>query len=1768
MAGIPGMIRERIIYRHMIKGRKLTNRIIASLLIMAMVMANMGRSVRAEETDTPSVVNSEVLYEIDSLKNSTPGEDYVEDELVMLCDSREEADAAADAYAEALGSEVYVSDYEYGVATLKLGAYTDSGEEEETVKESIEETVEETEEELSQEEEISERETTEVETVEGETSEDESAEDKSTKEEITEEEISAYETVGSEAIEDEIVENVEEQTEESTEDSTEVPTDSSFHPTVLEALELAADSANGLPLVSANAYVSLEQLPVNTDRETFTDPNTKYYKDSTDKTVNSEYQFYHEMIGSKYVWDQLDQGKLNSTDGRNLKESLKDTVVAVIDTGINLQGKDFIRDDGTKVYVDAKCMCGDECHGSDNCYGMDENGHGSNVSGIIADSANELNGRGIAAGVSIMALKVFHGSGAKSTTGSVLKGLKYAIGSRKNYLGVTSSSENDFPNDNVRVINMSLGSVNYNQSWRLMVDEAHDLGIVVCAAAGNYDQSGRYYPAAYDSAISVAAVNSDFVKSSFSNYGKSVDIAAPGGDRAYNQALGADNLYRKDEYIYASGINGIESVRGSGGTSQATPMVSATVALVLAQNPKMSAEDVKRQLQSTAIPVKSDGLGAGCVNVARAMGIDTVDGMALEAAVKVYQMTASGDLHDPEIVKKPVSGEIEMKKSTGIHLESPYQDAVIYYTLNGKTPNPAEAGLDGSDTYIYAGIENVPSTWILYDTDPEKSTVELKAVALRYGNISDLQGLKCLFNLYAVQKISISGDVAEMAVGAQQKVTANIVPLNARNKTVKWTSSDTSIATVSSKGVVTARAECRTNSLGKYIPVTITAEAADGYGAQASYDIIIRPQVSRVEITLENTVLLSAEQDDSVSNTYNLAGKIKIWPENALQKVTYKSSNTRVIKVDEKGLVTAVGSGTAKVTVTAADGSGKKDTQNFKVITPVTDISISDKNTSVTSGMVAAGRTLTPVVTFNKGNSKPDNTTLKWSLEDEYDSDYVKLNTKTGAVTVRSNSALNNTMHSVTIVAFSEEYGIEGRYTFRVYPLTTKLFCKNDDKTAYYEFGSSIAIEQLVGIDDGGSNATMQMFTVTSSNTNIVAVSKSQGRLDELAANAVGYGTTYLTVKALDGSGKSIKVMICVEKTSFTVFLESNVKVTIDSDDSGPVVYYPGKKIKLYGSVNGGINNVLYDWSALNKSKDDKSVYIDISQTGVITGREGAPELTEYNEEWVDLTGSKNGYMKTASVMVEEYPCATSEILFNGISNMDGGIYDGSRINFTRVGQKAAMRISSYPEEACQKYYKYSSSNEAVATVNGSGVITAVHNGTATITIKAGDGSGKKKSIKVVVSQDKAASVSFTEGYMGSAWATGVHMSTIASEAVPHILEISTDNLVVAPETAGRKFLVTSENKRIATVALKEQSSATSEASYIITAVGNGTTYIRFTADDGSGKYIRMKIVVTTPVNEIRIGSSSGSFILKPGKTTTMKSTVNSKASNKSVTWYASDIDESGERLGTNNYATIDAKTGLLRAGNVDATGDMERRVQVWAVANDYDGYVSAPMNVIISTSKVLMKNIQVKSRTNRYEIGANVKLQMDATTTVDATNRQISWSISDVDASGRLIGTEGHSEYATITSNGVVKPRMSMISQVVRVNVTATAKDDSGVSGSRIVTIYPAVKNIHMDSTAVSDVVDGEEVLDFGSGIHDVIIGQNLFIAICASDKTGSTVDPGAPLQEFSITYTTGCGKAYLLNSEGTSVRFRATKKGTAYIYATALDGSGKKVYYKVNVK
>lgn len=269
---------------------------------------------------------------------------------------------------------------------------------------------------------------------------------------------------------------------------------------------------------------------------------------------------------SQYAWDRI-----SAYDGWNLTRGSAAVVIAVVDTGVQLNHPDLA----------AKILPGYDFIDNDT-NASDGNGHGTHVAGSAAAITNNgIGGAGTCPECLILPVRVLNNSGNGTLVG-VANGIIYAA------------------DRGAQVINLSLGGSG-NSTLENAVNYAWGRGSLLACAAGNDGTSDTTYayPGAYANCLAVGATDIDDDDAYYSNWGLWVDIAAPGSD-IYSTWIG-------------SGYNTID------GTSMATPHVAGVAGLVSSLG--LNNAQIRTRLETTADPIDGTGLwwSNGRLNMLRAI---------------------------------------------------------------------------------------------------------------------------------------------------------------------------------------------------------------------------------------------------------------------------------------------------------------------------------------------------------------------------------------------------------------------------------------------------------------------------------------------------------------------------------------------------------------------------------------------------------------------------------------------------------------------------------------------------------------------------------------------------------------------------------------------------------------------------------------------------------------------------------------------------------------------------------------------------------------------------------------------------------------------------------------------------------------------------------------------------------------------------------------------------------------------------------------------
>ncbi len=254
-----------------------------------------------------------------------------------------------------------------------------------------------------------------------------------------------------------------------------------------------------------------------------------------------------------------------------------------------------------------------------------------------------------------------------------------------------------------------------------------------------------------------------------------------------------------------------------------------------------------------------------------------------------------------------------------------------------------------------------------------------------------------------VTMITVKTPEIQVTVGKSAQAKATAQPDTASDRKLVWSSSDETIATVNSYGVITGK---------KAGTCIVTCTSNSNPDVTGTVTVAASQPVTKIENANEPEEL-SLLTGQTVQTRWN------VQPADATDKtLTFKSRHPRVVTVDANGVVTAMGRGTATVEATAKDGSRKQGSVRITVIQPVTGVEVQQQRYYVQWGRSSQIRAI--VQPRNANNQQ-----VYWSSEDE------------GIASVRSTATSTGSIYGVaygttTVTAWTEDGGFSASAEVRV----------------------------------------------------------------------------------------------------------------------------------------------------------------------------------------------------------------------------------------------------------------------------------------------------------------------------------------------------------------------------------------------------------------------------------------------------------------------------------------------------------------------------------------------------------------------------------------------------------------------------------------------------------------------------------------------------------------------------------------------------------------
>ncbi len=756
---------------------------------------------------------------------------------------------------------------------------------------------------------------------------------------------------------------------------------------------------------------------------------------------------------------------------------------------------------------------------------------------------------------------------------------------------------------------------------------------------------------------------------------------------------------------------------------------------------------------------------------------------ALEIGTAIVTITSVSDPDVTAEIEVTVISETSIVAVTGITLIPSHLDMTPGESATLTAEVQPDAATDKSVTWSSSD----PS--IATVTETGQVTAIATGSAIIYASSSNGLTAECSVTVNSVSVnptgISLSNTEMQMFVGDVADLIAIVHPDNAIDKTVTWSSSDETIATVDGSGIITAL------EVGD---VTITATTSNGLTARCL--VTVNPRITAVSgITISETEKVVKEGE-----IFTLFATVT--PDDATDKtVTWKSSDITKAIVTADGVVTAVTRGT--VTIYASSSNGLT-AECFVTIepgeVPVTSISLTNTEMTMIVGDTAE------LLAILRPDGAADKTVI-WSSSDE------------SVATVDLAGIVTALKVGMTTITATSSNGLQATCLVTVITLTD-VASISLPPTLEMNVGQQHKLTATITPDD----ATDKSVTWRSSDRSIVTVSED-GMVTAIAeGSAIIYAST--------SNGLTAECIVTVNP--------GNVEVTGISLTNVDLLMMEGDTAELMAIIRP--SNAT-DPSVIWSSSDETIATVD--NNGVVTAiKAGKAVIT---------ATSSNGITAICNVTVEARTIIPVESIIISETEL-----------IMEVGEITSLTATVLPLDATDRSITWRSSDRSIVTVSEDGELTAVAVGEAIIYASSSNGLTAECHVTVIP---------------GIVDVTGISLTNI--ELIMREGDVADLIAIIRPENATDKSVVWSSS---------DETVATVDQNGIVTAIKVGQNYITATASNGLTAVCKVTVIplIAIPVAEITV--SPVKIVIKQGETYELTAKIlPDDATDKTLTWVSSD---------------------------------------------------------------------------------------------------------------------------------------------------------------------------------------------------------------------------------------------------------------------------------------
>lgn len=972
--------------------------------------------------------------------------------------------------------------------------------------------------------------------------------------------------------------------------------------------------------------------------------------------------------------------------------------------------------------------------------------------------------------------------------------------------------------------------------------------------------------------------------------------------------------------------------------------------------------------------------------------------------------------------------------------------------INGVT-GPAMRIKDNTESW-YSGTSHSFSYNLIFPVDPNNNVVSARfRVMDANSNTGDTATFDTGYgNTVILQPVQKATDLS-LNVSSKTLYTDNtftIVPMvspsNTYNKAVNYSTSDASIASVSSGGIVNAM------RAGNAV---ITVTTADGSNISRTVNVTVLQYVTGITVNDASPTLYTG-------NIFRLIPQVA--PIDATDKtVSFASDNTAVATVNASGMITAVKAGTARVTVTALDRSTVKCTATVTVLQKAASVVINKSLTTLYTGMPYTLRcTVLPSDTTDKSVTYASSDTNVLTID------------ATGLVMAKKVGT------AVITVTTADGSNVSDSVTFTVCQHVTDIVI-NDTPPILYT-GDTFRLTATV-LPDDASNKTL---SYTSSDAAVASVD-TDGLITALKA-----GNAAITIAATDGSWINKTVTVTVRQRAASLTIDNPIdilyngqmhqlnctvlpedttdkSVTYSSSDISVAAIDESGLITLAGRGRTTITVTTNDGSAISKSFElevkqyVESITSDKKELTLYTGEKETLNITvlpeNANNKELDFSSSDTSIAAVnANGKITAVKAGTAVIT---IAAKDGsGCFDTVNITVKQYAEKITVTqneaeltvddtyqitASVLPEDTTDKRLTYSSGDESILTVDENGLVTAHAPGKAKVTVTAADRGAVKTE------------VSFTLKRL----MTDIVISENTPKEVYTGREI-TIRCEILPSDASEKTLIfVSSDESIAMV----------DKNGVIRGIAAGSVIVTVKSNDGTN--IERQVAIDVRQSIIAISFEPDTIILNEDETFKITAVILPQNAYNTKLDYRS-----------SNPSVVETEAGGIIRGVKKGTA------VITAEATDGSG-AQASFTVTVRRP---VTSVKFKDETVNLITGESMKLSFFVSPN-DASNKAVGFTSSDssivqVDDNGKITAIKESGGIITVFSieNPEIKDMCRVIVQPEITPVTPdkpitenipTLPSENGIKP-------PKADNETADPPLVSDENDGKE-----TGTEDTFIDR-----------------------------------------------------------------------------